>query len=212
MKLSFFLPKQTDFYQLLNQLVKHVGAISSLYKEFVTVEKNWTERDKFTGQAKEIEHAADEVTHQIIDKLNRTFVTPLDREDIYALTHELDDIIDQIENVVHNVKVYNLVRKKDLLIDFSKLFEKGSRDLATLVGSLYQQKFTPEIKKLVINLHDLEDEGDTIFVRSVSSLFQNGEDPITVIRWKDIIEDLERVADKFQDVSNTIEGILVKSQ
>lgn len=83
MRLSFFLPRQTNFYSLLNSLVKYVREISFLYRDFIKEEDSWVKKEKFAERAKEIEHQADNVTHTIIDQLNRTFITPLDREDIY---------------------------------------------------------------------------------------------------------------------------------
>jgi len=195
---------------LLDSLTKYVKEISFLYRDFVKKDESWQEKEKFAERAKEIEHQADDVTHTIIDQLNRTFITPLDREDIYLLAHELDDIVDKIENVIHNIIIYKISEKEKFLVEFSEIYEKAGEDLVVLMTSLAKQKYTEEVKKLIIHIHDLEDNGDCIFINSVSDLFNNGTDALHIIKWKDVLEDLERIADKFQSVSNTIEGIIVK--
>lgn len=122
----------------------------------------------------------------------------------------LNDIVDKIENVIHNIVIYKIGKKEKFLAGFSEIYEKTSEDLVMLMANLAKQKYTEEVKKLVIHVHDLEDEGDAIFIHSVSDLFQNGSDALYIIKWKDILEDLEKIADKFQSVSNSIEGIIVK--
>src|SRR5438128_1860436 len=101
--MNFFLPKQSVFFDDLNQLNRHLQSIVRLFADFA---QNFNSFETYAQKAKAIEHDGDAKTHEIIDKLNKTFITPIDREDIYLLSHQLDDIIDLVENVIHNIKLY----------------------------------------------------------------------------------------------------------
>lgn len=206
--MKFFLPKQLIFFDLLRQLNNYSKEIALLFEKFVA---SFEDFEKYSQQAKEIEHKADTKTHEIINKLNKTFITPFDREDIYLLTHELDDIVDLIENVIHNIDLYQIRKKKSAIDKFAKLITEASVSLGKLIDNLQEQKYTPYFNELMINLHDLEDQGDLVFQEAISRLFKEEKDPILVIKWKEILENLEMTMDKYQRVSDVIEGIIVKS-
>lgn len=205
--MSFFSPKTTDFIHLLKELSSEVNAIAHLYQEFLA---NFEKIDHYAEQAKEIEHRADSKVHNIINELNKTFITPFDREDIYALAHELDDLVDLIENVIKNIKLYNVKEKRHELEEFKKIIVKAAESLDHSIHSLEEKK-THLIKDHLVEIHKLEDEGDAIFARATQALFENEKDPINLIKWKDLIQDQENIMDKFQEVSNIIEGIIVKN-
>lgn len=205
--LKFFMPKQPIFFELLQQLDKCSKEIVALFQEFVTSSDG---SDHYSQKAKEIEHWGDAKAHEIIDKLNRTFITPLDREDIYLLAQELDDIIDLIEDVIQNIVLYGIKEKKEILVDFSKLFVSASDDLSKMIRCLPKQKEGSYFEKLIIDIHGLEDRGDILFQKGLQQLFEKEPDPIAVIKWKDILEGLEEVMDKYQEVGDVIRGIIVK--
>ena len=205
--LQFFMPKQPIFFELIRQLDECLKEIVVLFKEFVA---SSDDSDCYFQLAKEIEHRGDAITHEIIDKLNRTFITPLDREDIYLLAQELDDIIDLIEDVIQNIGLYGIKEKKKILADFSELFVSASEDLSKTISCLPKQKNGSSFEKLIIHIHELEDRGDVLFQKSLQQLFEKEPDPMTVIKWKDILEELEEVMDKYQEVSDVIRGIMVK--
>jgi len=112
--MKFFLPKQLIFFDMLKKLCEHIKEISLLFTE-LTNAPSFDDIETFTQRAKEIENKADSIAHEIIDELNKTFITPIDREDIYALTHEIDDIIDLIENAINNIKLYKIKEKNPAL-------------------------------------------------------------------------------------------------
>lgn len=161
-------------------------------------------------KAQELEHKADDKTHEIVRELNHTFIIPFDREDIYKLAQELDDVVDLMENVVSNIFVYGIKTKEPALVEFSDLIKEASQNLTDLSECLRELRYTPRVLELKKKMHDLETEGDKIFRKTISEFFANGHDPLRVIKWKDILEDLERVMDKYQEVGDTIEGIIVK--
>ena len=160
----------------------------------------------------DIEHQADDITHEIVNQLNKTFITPFDREDIYTLAEELDDIIDQLEDVIHNIDIYHVNPKEKFLSDFAEIILKDGQAMKELAEKLKSQKYSSEFRELILKIHELEDDGDEIFLSFMSELFQNGQNPVTIIKLKVLAEGLEEIIDKFQKASNVCENILVKSQ
>lgn len=167
--------------------------------------------ESYALRAQDIEHNADAVTHEIIDRLNKTFITPIDRQDIYLLAHEIDDVIDLIENVIRNIFLYRITKKINALGAFIPLIQKSGGHLEQLLEHLPELVHTPKFKSIIVKVHELEDAGDAIFDKSIDELFQNEKDPVALIKTKDILEDLEEVMDKCQRVGDIIEGIIVKS-
>ena len=164
--------------------------------------------DQLTAKEKE----ADEARRLLIDELNRTFITPFDREDIYRLVHRLDDIIDLIENAIHSVYLYNLDQKKYFFDEFATFSREATEKLNQLIAECFRaQKYTPLIGELIRSLHDLEDKGDLVYAESLQKLFSEEKDPVNIIKWKDVLFVLETIMDVYQAVSNTVEGIVVKS-
>lgn len=206
--MSIFLPKQIIFYDLLKKVCIDLQAIAALYAEFA---EHFDDFEKYARRAKEIEKQADHNAHTIIDHLNKTFITPIDREDIYQLTRELDDIVDLIENVIQSIYLYKITKKPAAIENFAPLISTASALLYEMLDCLQKQKYTDRLIELKIKIHELEDRGDEIFSQTMGKLFEEETDPITVIKHKDIIESLENVMDKFQWVSDIIEGIIVKS-
>ncbi|MDI6778560.1 MAG: DUF47 family protein [Patescibacteria group bacterium] len=207
MNLRFLLPKQTVFCDYIAELASLQREMAKNFHELANQFKDFEEHAK---RAQEIEHRADDQTHRIVRELNHTFIIPFDREDIYKVAQELDDVVDLMENVISNIHVYGIKTKEKALVEFSELIDEASQILVELSGFLSELKYTPRLRELKKKMHDLESQGDRIFRRTISSFFVNGQDPLRVIRWKDILEDLERIMDKYQEVGDTIEGIIVK--
>lgn len=207
--MSIFFPKQVIFFDLLKDLSSDLKEIAALFEEFAEHFQNFT---SYSKKAKECEKKADLSTHKIIDKLNKTFITPFDREDIYLLAHNIDDIVDLIENVIHNIELYGLKQKVDAIEEFAPLILEAAHALDMLLDCLRKRDYSDAFVNIKIKIHELEDKGDEIFGRAISKLFQEESDPIFVIKLKDILESLENVMDKYQTVSDIIEGIVVKSR
>jgi len=206
--MKFFLPKQLIFFDLLKELNDYKREMALLFAEFVD---NFDNFEKYVDRARDIEHKADAKAHEIVERLNKTFITPLDREDIYLLTNELDDIIDYIENVIHNIYLYGIIEKKEAVIDFKRLIVEASEVMENLMGQLPKQKYSKDMMGYIIKIHGLEDQGDLVYQKAISRLFREEKDPIAIIKWKDILSNLEKIMDKFQVVSETIEGIIIKA-
>ncbi len=206
--MSLFLPRQEIFFDHLKGMSDRVKEMVALLVEFG---ERFDQAESFAKRAKDLEHQADQKTHEITDWLNKTFITPLDREDIYLLVHELDDIVDLIENVIKSIHLYQIKQKFDGLAEFIWTIEQASGYLEQLLDHLHEPSYTPKLKQAIIRLHELEDRGDMTFYKSISNLLNHPQDPVLVIKLKDVLEDLENVMDKFQKVSDIIDGIIVKS-
>lgn len=180
----------------------------ALFEEFVGKFDNF---ENYFHRAEELEHRGDQQTHEIIDHLNQTFITPFDREDIYSLSHELDDVMDLIEKVIHDVHVYKITERIPALEKFLPLIREANACVAELLTCLEKKKYTPRLLDIKIRVHELEDQGDLLFDEAMAALFKEGKDAITVIKVKDILQDLEDLMDQYQRLSDMIEGIIVKS-
>ncbi|MFA6353584.1 MAG: DUF47 family protein [Candidatus Paceibacterota bacterium] len=206
--MKFFKPKSSEFFNLFKEVGNDLSNISTLLVRF---SKEFKDFERYAQEAKKIEHLADQKTYQIVDLLNKTFITPFDREDIYLLAHELDDIIDLTENVVHYIYLYEITNKISSFEEFSDLIKQGAVNTEKLIVCLEKQKCTPELYQIKKFMHDLEDRGDEAFAKAISQLFKKEKDPIIIMKEKEILECLENILDKYQKVSDIIEGILVKS-
>ena len=206
--MNFFIPKQPIFFDLLDELCGHAKDMAVLFQDFY---KEFSDFEEYSQKARKIENKADVTAHKIIEQLNRTFITPFDSEDLYRLTHELDDIVDLIENVIHNTHLYGAKEKRAVMDKFAVLIIEATDNLEELLKYFRKQKHCEGLSAVVIKIHELEDKGDLLFQDDIQKLFKNEKDPIALIKWKDLLECLEHVMDKFQDVSNTVQGIIVKS-
>lgn len=211
MKLSFLLPKQPFFLNLFAQQSQEVFRIAKLLNELSQADDK-VDLSDFAVQAKEIEHRADSLIQEIIRRLNVTFITPFDREDIHTLAGELDDIVDKVENVIHNIVIYQVNPQQKFIAEFAKIILQDAQCLTQLINLLEKQKYTSQVRDFIVKIHNLEDDGDELFIKALSYLFSNGADPIAIIKLKDIAEDLEEVMDCFQTASISIENIFVKTQ
>jgi len=206
--MKFFFPKQSTLFDFLKEIEQEHKEMVSLLVEFGN---NFNNFESYSKRANEIEHRADQKTHAAIDWLNKTFITPIDREDIYLLLHKLDDIVDLTENAIHNIDIYGVTQKTNTIEEFISVIDQTSSYLSQLVDSLHEIKYTPQFKKTILKIHELEDKADVIFARALNALFKNEKDPILLIKYKDIYEDLENIMDKYKRVGDIIGSIAVKS-
>ncbi|MBV9310095.1 MAG: DUF47 domain-containing protein [Solirubrobacterales bacterium] len=163
------------------------------------------------GLAREIldrEHEGDRIVHDIVHRLNQTFVTPIDREDILALASGLDDIIDYTEEAADYLGLYKIEAPMDQAIKQARVLKAATRQVAEAIPSL--RDFS-DVSQYTVEINRLENEGDRITREAVASLFDGGIDPMVVIRWKDIFERLEAAIDATEKVANILDGIVIKN-
>jgi predicted phosphate transport protein (TIGR00153 family) len=200
------IPKDEKFFQLF----KEMGIIITEGAELLRQMLNDFE-DPLASQKriKEVEHRGDHKTHEIIKKLNKSFITPFDREDIYALSAALDDILDLIDASAQRIVMYNVEKptpeSKELAFIILKGCQTIERALSQMGGSF------EHIAEHCMEVNSLENEADRVCREAISRLFDEEKDPIQLIKWKEIYETLEKATDKCEDAANILESVVVKN-
>lgn len=202
------IPKEVQFFDLFDKQAAIITEAAVWFKEMAA---NGRFDDAGIERMKDIEHQCDMITHDIIEKLNRCFITPFDREDIYKLAHELDDLVDMIYSTSKRMRLYRLSEVNPDLVSFAGLVEQSIRCLAKALNHLRNSKFHKPILVCCIDINRLENDGDHLRDTIIGNLFENEKDPIRLIKWKEIFEGVETCLDISEDVANVIENILVKN-
>lgn len=199
-----FIPREEKFFDLFVEDALNVLSGARLLEQFF---RNYEERERLANQLVDLEHAGDQMSHAIGHKLEKTFVTPFDREDIHALISRLDDIIDFIEEVADTCILYNIEAPTPVALAQAEIIVRQCEQLAE---GLAQLRTFKDLDKFWIEVHRLENEGDRVVRQAMAELFKNGQDPIEVIKWKDVYSLLEKAIDACEDAANVIERIVVK--
>jgi predicted phosphate transport protein (TIGR00153 family) len=199
------LPRDENFFDLFEQQVEHIVSAARVLEE-LTLDYA-TARDK-VQKIRDFEHAGDAVTHEVVRRLNTTFVTPIDREDIYALASRLDDVLDLIDAVADRLLLYKIKNPTDGCIAMAKIIVKTAEETDRAVRCL--RTISPLYQKHSIEVNRLENEADRLLRDELAALFEGGTDAIEVIKWKELYETMEAVTDRCEDVLNVIEGITLK--
>jgi predicted phosphate transport protein (TIGR00153 family) len=199
-------PQRRGFFDLFTQASANARAISRLLVDLL---EEWPDDREKLRDIRELEHEGDRLTHEVIDLLNRTFVTPFDRDDMYRLASVIDDVCDHVDEAAGNIAGYGVDQIRPKAKEQAQVILRSAEKLNEAVGLL--EGFKDSSSQLHA-LRDLEDEGDRLNRDAVSELFSSGEDPIGVIRWKDIHEQLEEAVDACENAADVLEGILVKNR
>ena len=201
------VPQKREFFDLYTRAAANNVAIA---ERLVQLLDRYPEgAGDLVREVKELEHEGDRLTHDLVDLLNRTFVTPFDRDDMYRLAGALDDICDHVDEAAGRVASYGISEIREQARGQAQVIRRAAAKLAEAVGRLDGFK---ESRRELIELRELEDEGDRLEHDAVSSLFSGGADPLTVIRWKDIHEGLEEAVDACENAADVLEAILVKNR
>ena len=203
-----FLPKEFDFFKLFNQQAQFAVTAATLFNEIVSKGQLTQER---VQQMRDIEHQADDVTHAVFDNLNKTFITPFDREDIHALASELDSVVDMIYTITNRMFIYRLTEAHPDLAQLADVIEKSARALAVAVENMEDMKNYHGALEACIEVNRLENVGDSMRDAVLGKLFDTMPDHIQLIKWKEIFQFAEDVLDICEDVAHVVETILVKN-
>jgi hypothetical protein len=199
-----FIPREEKFFELFVEDAQNVLAAARLLEEFF---RSYDERERLASQLRDLEHRGDQLSHDIGQRLERTFVTPFDREDIHQLISRLDDVLDFIEEVADTCILYKIDAPTPTAHDQAEILVKQVEEIVRALEKLRRFK---DIGPHWIEIHRLENEGDRIARRAIADLFTNGNDPIEIIKWKDLYALLEDAIDSCEDAANVIERIVVK--
>ncbi len=200
-------PQEFNFFEFFDKEMEHVEEASHLFKEIVN---HGEVTEEFREKMRDIEHAGDKMAYAIIEHLNKTFITPFDREDIHALAKKLDDVNDMLNTITSRMKVYRITRPNKYLIEFSEIIEKSVTSLGTAVRGLRNPKNMDKVLEACKQVSKYESDGDKLRDKSLGDLVDNEKDPIEFIKWKEICQDAETVLDICKVVGHVVETILVK--
>lgn len=200
------LPKEEKFYEIFTESATNIHNAAKHLK--LMLEKR-TDFDRYAREIKEMEHIGDKLTHEIINRLNKTFVTPFDREDIHSLSQRMDDVIDLIYAAANQVVVFRIVKYGENALRLAQIIVEATEEMLKGVSLLNRiDKVYPHC----IEINRLENEGDLILNQGFTKIFENSPDPIEVIKLKDFYQNLELATDRCEDVANVLEAIYVKNQ
>jgi uncharacterized protein len=199
------LPRDETFFELFVAAGQNAVRTAKLLDRMM---ESWPEEATLAREVVEAEHEGDRITHDIIKRLNTTFVTPIDREDIYGLATQMDDIVDYTEEAADFLGLYQIEAPMEQAQALTKVLVASCEQLAMGLENLPSFK---DLDKYWIEIHRLENDGDRISRDAVASLFSNGIDPMVVIRWKDIFAVLEEAIDATENAAQILEGIVIKN-
>jgi predicted phosphate transport protein (TIGR00153 family) len=199
-----FLPRDDRYFERFNDMARRIHESAQILNRFFEGE---SPVGQVTDQIKRLEHECDEISHEILRGIDQTFITPIDREDIHRLAVRLDDVIDLIDGTVRRLSLYHVQAPTLLSRPLSRIVVKATQELVEAVGDLRRQK---GVVQHCIRIKKLENEGDVAYHEAVGSLFTNPTDPIEVIKWKDIYDNLERCIDQCAGVAHVLESVVLK--
>ena len=201
------VPQRKEFFELYSRSAANVVDIAKLLVQLL--DRFPEDGHELVRDIKASEHEGDRVTHEIVDLLNRTFVTPFDRDDMYRLAGALDDICDHIDEAAGNIASYGVTDVREEALRQAEVILRAATKLDEAVGHLEGFR---DARRQLDELHELEDEGDRLERDAISSLFRAGGDAVSIIRWKDIHERLEEAVDACQHAAHVLEAIIVKNR
>jgi len=200
------IPREEKFFEFFDKAANNIldGAkvlVQMMDEQDGDLVKGWK-------QLEDLEHVGDKITHQIIRKLNRTFITPIDREDIHSLTVALDDVMDLIEAVAARMSLYKIKQPTEEARKLARVILKSAEEIVKAISGL--ERFD-EVMEHCIEINRLENEADEVSREAIADLFDKGHDPMDVIKWKEIYETMETATDRCEDVANIVEAVALKN-
>jgi len=207
--LKYFIPREKKFYGMFNDAaangVEAAGELNKLFK-IPDLEESKDVRQKI----RQIEKKGDEITNHLFDELNKTFITPFDREDIHELTSKIDDVVDLIYSLAGKVEYYKFTRFSSHMIEMGELIYEGSMHMQNAISGLENMKNAIKSLKSCKELRKMESKVDECYHEAISDLFDNEKDAIELIKQKEILLNIEKISNKMEDVSDVVKTIIIK--
>jgi len=210
------IPKEEKFFDLLDEASINAHKAAQVFRELVN---EWSLTSPLFQSIRDLEHEGDRMTHEVIDRLNRTFITPIDREDILSLASEIDDVVDIIQATTDRMELFRIDRSTPHLIKMAEVLVKSTEAVGKAVRSLRDLSHSRRTLDFCIEANRLENEGDAILKDALRELFAEPapgtttqpRDVLEIMKWKEVYEAAEFASDKCEDIANVIEGIVVKN-
>ena len=201
------IPRELKFFDYLSLQAENLVKASGYFKSIL---KNGVVNETSARKMHDLENEGDTLSHEIMDMLNRTFITPIDREDIFALANQLDDVLDLLNAMAGRMKLYKLDPGDEYFSQFIDIIDQAATALSKAVKHMHDTKRVRRVLDHCIEVNRLENLGDTLREKAISHLFETEKDPIVVIKWKEMYEVAEGTLDNCEHVAKVIESILVK--
>ena len=205
--MKFFQSNREKYYDLFEELADKLQEGVKLFTEIIG---NYEYSEYKVGKLKEIEHEADHITHQVYKRMHKMFLTPMDREDIFSLANKMDSVLDEIESAAVRMYLYKMKEPTKELVQITAILREAITRIQKIVFSVRKKQDAPLILQLCVEINTLENEADQVFRSAMTRLFEEEKDAIELIKVKDIIGRIENAVDNCEDVSNIIEGIVLK--
>lgn len=199
-------PKEIDFFEIFDRAALNITKAATL---LVALMENFDNLEQRAKEIYEVEQEGDILTHEIMKKLNKTFLTPIDREDIYALASRMDDVLDLIWGAVDRLTIFKVAESTPAAVTISKDLLATTEVMHKAIHKLKEKNYS-HVQEYCIEINRLENRVDRDFRDALARLFEEVKDPILIIKWKEIYEHLENCSDKCEDVANIIEAIVLK--
>jgi predicted phosphate transport protein (TIGR00153 family) len=198
------VPREESFFDLFEEMA---GKVKQGANELLLLLKEYSDLDRRTGRVLDIEHEGDEITHEVMRRLNTTFVTPFDREDIYKLASSLDDVLDHIEAAAEYLQLHKIVRPLPQMVSLAETLAQAAGLTSDAMPGLRKMK---DLETYWVEINRLENEGDRFYRRTIAELFSGDYRAMDVLKYEKIIEEIEAAIDRLEDVANAIESIVLK--
>jgi predicted phosphate transport protein (TIGR00153 family) len=206
--LRFFLPHDDKFLPYFEQSADNLKEAAILYASLAKA-SNREEMAAIRDQIKKLEHVGDKLTHNIFEELNKSFITPFDREDIYTLTKSLDDVLDLIDHVSDILVLYRIEKLDDGMVMLLEVTRRAVNDIHKAIHGLRKPDYE-KVREQVISVHALENEGDRLYRHFIGALYADERDAIRLMKYSAIYNELEQTIDRCEDLMNAIESIVLK--
>ena len=198
------IPREESFFDLFEDMA---GKVQQGAEGLLDLLRDYRDIDIKAGRVVDIEHEGDEITHEMIRRLNMTFVTPFDREDIHRLASNLDDVLDHVEAAAEYLQLHKIESPLPQMLALAEILQQAAATTATAMPGLRKMK---DLDAYWVEINRLENDGDRAYRRTIAELFSGDYKAMDVLKYKDIIEEIEQAIDRLEDVANTIESIVMK--
>lgn len=199
------IPRDEEFFKMFSELASRLTRSAELLHEMF---QNPADVANYVTAIKELEHEADELTQEVITRINKTFVTPIDREDIHLLASRLDDVIDLIDGTARRAAMFRIDDVRTPAVEMTTVLVKAGKTIETAVTGIKKPAIVRDKSVLI---KQLEEEGDALYHQAVGGLFEGTPDPLDVIKWKELYDTIEEAIDSCEDVANTLESVALKN-
>src|SRR5262245_29005892 len=205
------IPREVQFFDLLEQQSQTVVRGAKLLQECLESKGSLDDLYLASKRIHDVEHEGDELVHRLMERLNKSFITPLDREDIYELTGRLDDVLDYVDAVAKRLVTFKIATVTPHAVELGRLIVRGAEETAVGIALLRDLSKADAIIRQCAKINQLENDADQVMRDALNDLFDGGaREPVEIIKWKDLYEHLEVATDKCEDVANILEAVLVK--